>query len=339
VVTRENDAWLCFDALHSCSLINTNTKVPSLIDVINAKSALPSDPPYSFGGVSVGEAFGFLTVVRRVKNQGKQACWECSCDCGNTKVIRGERLRRGAVSSCGCDYAKAKRRVQRTEDLIDRLRMKNFGRLYVLGVLTEHQGVVGIHAVCLCRYCGDITIKPAKALLNNKRFRGCDCPEREPMSVRFRRYGYPIPVMKRVVEPPEVTRLKWQHASMISRCECPTDPAYLRYGARGISVCDRWQSFEAFHADVGVRPANMTLERINNDGPYSPENCVWATPLEQTRNRRNTKRVEWQSKTLTLAEFALQLGITYNQAYRQARKGKSPRDIADWAAGRIRGGK
>lgn len=76
---------------------------------------------------------------------------------------------------------------------------------------------------------------------------------------------------------------------MHRRCDDPFHPKYERYGARGISVCERWNMLENFVADMGAKPEGGTLERKDNDGNYEPSNCCWATYKEQARNRSNNK--------------------------------------------------
>ena len=79
--------------------------------------------------------------------------------------------------------------------------------------------------------------------------------------------------------------------AMKQRCYNPNHNAYNNYGGRGIKICERWlNSFSNFFADMGERPNGMTLDRINNDGDYTPRNCRYATPKEQIKNQRDIKK-------------------------------------------------
>lgn len=96
---------------------------------------------------------------------------------------------------------------------------------------------------------------------------------------------------------------------MMRRCSNPKDAAFHNYGGRGIRVCARWRQYVAFAADMGKRPAGLTLERVDNDQGYRPGNVIWADRKVQARNRRTTVRVTFAGKTRTLQAWADETGI------------------------------
>ena len=100
--------------------------------------------------------------------------------------------------------------------------------------------------------------------------------------------------------------------SMRTRCYSQKYCKYKNYGGRGIVVCDRWRdSFENFLSDMGEPPTkDHSLERMDNNGNYSPENCKWIPLAEQSRNRRNVRLITYGGETLTLTEWAKKLGMT-----------------------------
>lgn len=99
---------------------------------------------------------------------------------------------------------------------------------------------------------------------------------------------------------------------MLRRCYTPTNRDYRNYGARGISVCERWKSFALFLEDMGEAPEGMTLERIDNNGHYEPGNCRWATRKEQARNLRKNIVVEFRGESLPLISWCEKLGLRYH---------------------------
>ena len=100
-------------------------------------------------------------------------------------------------------------------------------------------------------------------------------------------------------------------SSMLQRCENPSSSKYRYYGGRGIVVCKRWHDFTNFYEDMGDKPYRHTLDRIDNDGPYSPENCRWATQATQNKNRRSNVVVEYHGETMCLTDWATRLGVDY----------------------------
>lgn len=90
---------------------------------------------------------------------------------------------------------------------------------------------------------------------------------------------------------------------MHQRCINPKNASYRYYGARGITVCDRWSLLTVFIEDMGLRPEGMTLDRLDNEAGYSPENCRWSLELDQQRNRRNVKCTIEIARRIRSGEF------------------------------------
>lgn len=112
----------------------------------------------------------------------------------------------------------------------------------------------------------------------------------------------------------------WQ--DMIQRCHNPANKAWPLYGGRGIFVCDRWRDSVAnFIEDMGSRPNGMSLDRIDNDGPYAPNNCRWATTKTQNRNHRGCVFIEYQGKRQTIIEWAEETGIDHRTIHARYKKG------------------
>lgn len=113
---------------------------------------------------------------------------------------------------------------------------------------------------------------------------------------------------------------------MKERC---SKPNFARYSGRGISVCDEWNdSFMSFYRDMGDRPSkNHSIERINNDGNYSKENCVWATAEEQANNKCSTKKITAFGETLSMSQWSKKIGIAYGTLVNRLNRAKmNPED-------------
>lgn len=129
---------------------------------------------------------------------------------------------------------------------------------------------------CQCSLCGGETVVIKKMIGKTL---PCGCYAREASSKRNTRHGHSGTHKQK-----SPTYVSWQ--SMKARCHNPRATSYERYGAKGITVCKRWQRFENFLADMGERPEGMTLDRKNNSRGYSKANCRWATSKQQHENRR-----------------------------------------------------
>lgn len=116
--------------------------------------------------------------------------------------------------------------------------------------------------------------------------------------------------------------------AMHARCTNPRSHSYPRYGGRGIYYVERWRKFVHFISDMGPRPSpKHMLERRDNDGPYSPENCYWATAHEQYRNRRSNVWLTFNGQTLVVADWATLTGFSHHVIVWRYRRGWSIEDV------------
>jgi hypothetical protein len=115
--------------------------------------------------------------------------------------------------------------------------------------------------------------------------------------------------------------------SMRQRCNNPNCRQYHHYGGRGIRVCERWNSFEAFASDMGPKRRRSSLDRIDINGDYTPENCRWATQSEQLRNQRRTRRVQIEGKDYLALELAERCGLKTDTIVERANQGLPLRQV------------
>lgn len=115
-------------------------------------------------------------------------------------------------------------------------------------------------------------------------------------------------------------------SDMKQRCFNHKSQQYKNYGGRGITVCDRWLVYTNFLSDMGERPENMTIERINNDGNYEPSNCRWATRAEQRINQRTVRFVEINGKKLPISHAARMYGMDSYTFTKRINKGMTPEE-------------
>jgi hypothetical protein len=179
-----------------------------------------------------------------------------------------------------------------------------FDRLTVIGISGRNSNN-RILWLCHC-ICGNTKVTTGSNLRSGGT-RSCGCLARELLIERNTTDGLFYHEL----------RASW--GSMWDRCTNPNDPNWDSYGGRGIKVCERWKDFKLFLEDVGDRPSKKhSLDRWpDNDGDYKPDNIRWATHKEQNNNRRNNRYVTYNGFTLTVAEWADKLQISYETlAYR-----------------------
>lgn len=192
---------------------------------------------------------------------------------------------------------------------------KTFSRLTVVcntGLKTGNKALYE----CLCS-CGK-TIRTDKYKLQNGHTKSCGCLKLDMLAISKRKHGGTgTPEYKAWIE-------------MKQRCQNEGHKRYKYYGGRGIKVCEEWSnSFAAFLKHIGTRPTDKhSIDRINVNGNYEPGNCRWATPVEQSANRRDTTKFLFNGEMMALSHIAKSVGIPQSTMHRLVMKrGLSIQDV------------
>lgn len=166
------------------------------------------------------------------------------------------------------------------------------------------------NCVCICNSRKEVAATSLKAGLSHS----CGCLQAEVTAARCFRHGDANRLTK--------TREYETWRNMWSRCTDPLNGRYKDYGGRGIMVCESWKSFEQFLLDMGRRPTpRHSIDRIENDLGYGPENCRWATRLEQSNHTRATRWVDYNGRKISVADLARLLGVPYDRLYMRLHAG------------------
>ncbi|HDR9048744.1 hypothetical protein ACSC95_19115 [Burkholderia vietnamiensis] len=261
--------------------------------------------------IEAGVRIGKLVVLSdEAVGRGAGRKIKCRCDCGTECMvpISGLRQTRG-TRSCGCLVAES----QRTKHAIPV--GERFGKLVVLGEVPRTGVNRKVSAQCDCGTIKDFVIHN----LINGHTTSCGCQKLLAASKRST-HGH--------TRKNQFNRTYSVYRDMRTRCENPNYREFRLYGGRGIAVCERWrESYENFLADMGERPAGMTLERDRVNESYSPENCRWATPAEQAINKRNNVFIEYQGRRMTVSQWAAELGLDAKRLYYRVKQGWPPEKI------------
>lgn len=231
-----------------------------------------------------GNKYGKLAVLEFVKTENGISYWLCRCECGKEKIFSKNSLTK--TKSCGCLNHKIK-------DLTG----KRFNHLTVISFYGKEKRKTLWHCKC---DCGNTKIVSSSCLVNNYT-KSCGCEAKKMLhQPKWIKHGK------------SNTRIYKIYIKMVRRCNCKTDKDYCNYGSRGIIVCDEWKNdfmnFYNWSIQNGYNET-LTLDRINNDGNYEPNNCRWTTMKEQSNNTRFNRYITYNGVTKTLTQWAECLGF------------------------------
>lgn len=247
-----------------------------------------------------GKRFGKLVVLSLgKKTKNRSTVWDCQCDCGKKIVARNKNLLEGITTDCGCISKKGYSVNQ---------------KIARLTLLKEIRAGSGRKWECMCDCGNKLIVK--ESLIRDGSVKSCGCLKKEYAEKGNVVHGY------------NKTRIQRIHHSMLRRCYGKTHIHYKNYGGRGITICDEWLNKENGLKNFGDWALqngyadNLSIDRINNNGNYCPENCKWSTQLEQRNNTRCNHIIEYKGEKLTLSQIARKYNILPSTLSTRLRKWK-----------------
>lgn len=254
----------------------------------------------------IGKRFGRLTVIGYDHtNPHGDTCWLCECDCGNRTVVIRYNLTSGSTRSCGCIS-------HESEDLSG---MK-FNMLTVVERVERLPNGKTLWR-CICD-CGNETIVEGYNLKSGGT-KSCGCLQKEMSSKYKTTHGM------------SNTRLYRIWTDMKQRCINENRARYKRYGGRGITFESTWNDFEPFRdwALSNGYDDDLSIDRINNELGYYPDNCRWTDVITQENNRSSNRYFSYSGETHTIAEWSRVLNVRYTTLYQRILRGDL-RDFEDY---------
>lgn len=249
-----------------------------------------------------GQKFGRLNVVSRIKHNGK-AYWLCKCDCGGEKVVDTYRLKSGHTRSCGCLEQENREKRKSCDEYIG----KKYAHLTIISeVPTKANELRKVICRCDCGtekiyYLGNVLVGHTQS---------CGCFHKEYLRE------------KQTVHCDSKSRLYEVWLNIKRRCYSEKCNCYKNYGGRGIKVCPEWHDFTIFkewaithgYAE-DAEFMQCTLDRIDVNGDYCPENCRWVNALQQGNNKRNNRWITFEGETHTVSQWARIKNINYTTLF------------------------
>lgn len=308
--------WIC-----RCSCGETRSVLGTSLNRGISEScghALRKYPP-----IKPGDVFTYLTVIEEdtpfiCNDNHKKRRWKCKCKCGNIVSVVDADLKSGNTKSCGCFNLE---RIRETEDLVG----QKYGRLTVVERAPNHVAKSGVESIawkCVCE-CGNETVVNSRDLKTGNT-KSCGCLKADWIKENTKHGMHD-------------SRLYHVWEGIKNRCCNENSGMYKNYGARGIKICKEWaEDFLSFYSwamsngyDESASFGECTLDRIDNNGDYSPENCRFVSVKEQARNTRRNKMVSYNNETKCLSEWCEEFNLNYKRTLYRINKGLSLKEIID----------